>query len=47
MNKKMEYGYLESKKKREKIQIKSIDIFINLKTNYFLRKVFKNLSTKK
>ena len=27
MNKKMEYGNLESKEKKEKIQTKSIDIF--------------------
>ena len=47
MNKKMEYGYLESKEKREKIQIKSIDIFNNLKADYFLRKLFDNLTIKK
>ena len=43
----MEYKNLESKEKREKIQIKSIDIFNNLKADYFLRKVFDNLETKK
>ena len=44
---KMEQSNLITKEKAGKNQIKSIDIFINLKTNYFLRKVFKNLSTKK
>ena len=47
MNKKMEYDNLEFNKKREKIQIKSIDIFNNLKADYFLRKLFDNLKINK
>ena len=38
---------LISKKKLEKNKIKSIDIFNNLKANYFLQKVFNNLEIKK
>ena len=34
MNKKMEYNNLEPKEKREKILIKSINIFNNLNLNY-------------
>ena len=38
---------LISKEKLEKNKIKSIDIFNNLKANYFLQKVFNNLKIKK
>ena len=38
---------LISKEKLEKNKIKSIDIFNNLKANYFLQKVFNNLEIKK
>ena len=43
----MKSGNLESKEKVEQNQIKSINIFNNLKTDYFLRKLFNNLKTKK
>ena len=43
----MESGKLESKEKVEKDQIKSKDRFNNLKADYFLKKVFNNLKTKK
>ena len=38
---------LISKEKLEKNKIKSIDIFNNLKVNYFLQKVSNNLEIKK
>ena len=43
----MESGNLESNDKTEKIQIKSVDKFENLKSDYFLQKVFNNLEAKK
>ena len=43
----MESSDLVSKRKEENNQIKSKDIFNNLKADYFLQKVFNNLETKK
>ena len=39
-------GSLVFKEKEENNKIKSINIFNNLKTDYFLRKVFNNLEQK-
>ena len=43
----MEYRNLESKENIRKNQIKSKDVFNNLKAEYFLRKLFNTLETKK
>ena len=43
----MESRNLISKEKAEKVQIKSIDKFANIKTDYFLIKVFNNLEKEK
>ena len=43
----MEYGNLEFKEKVEKDRIKLRKIYNNLKSDYFLRKVFSNLIQKK
>ena len=43
----MESGNLVYKESEEKNKIKSIDTFNNLKSDYFLEKIFNNLEKKK
>ena len=47
INKKMKSSNLVSKEKLEKNKIKSKDKFNKLKADYFLKKLFNNLETKK